>query len=70
MGAAAMRRRVIVKVCRRCETEFTDAEWKTLKRIGFQPVLAGDDPKVEPGYTLELRNCGCGTTLAVELVQK
>lgn len=40
------------------------ARWAALPRIGDQPVEAFED---EPAYRLELRNCICGSTLAVEI---
>ncbi len=45
----------IVKVCTCCGSELTEAQWLALPRIGEQ-----DDGTI----VLELRNHGCGTTLA------
>ncbi len=54
----------VVKVCSCCACSITKAQWERLKLVGKQHVEAGDG---EPAFTLELRNCQCGTTLAVEI---
>lgn len=47
------------KRCGCCGREYTPATWGRLPLVGVQPV---------PGWpSIELRNCVCGTTLAVEL---
>lgn len=46
------------KVCTCCNRAITRAEWGSLRYVGMQP----DD--VAP---LEMRDCRCGSTLAVEL---
>ena len=47
------------KRCGCCGHEYTPAAWGRLPLVGVQPV---------PGWpSIELRNCPCGTTLAVEL---
>ncbi len=56
------------KPCTKCTRVHHQVNWElSLKRIGLQPVVAGEDPVAEPPYTLELRNCQCGTTLSVQL---
>jgi hypothetical protein len=40
------------------------SSWSELAYIGTQHVEAEGD---EPAVTLELRNCSCGSTIAVEL---
>jgi hypothetical protein len=47
------------KVCGRCARSFTQAEWAALPLLGVQ---------VFPDEKLELRNCPCGSTLAVPLL--
>jgi hypothetical protein len=46
------------KVCSACLRDFTLAEWLSLAAIGMQ-----DDGE---GGAYELRNCRCGSTLAME----
>lgn len=46
----------VVKSCR-CGRTFTLAAWEDLPEVGTQPD--GD------GYVLVLRNCPCGSTLAI-----
>ncbi len=38
--------------------------WTSLKFIGYQRIPADE---TGPAWCLELRNCGCGSTLAVEV---
>lgn len=47
------------KRCTRCDRIYTREEWLTLKRLKPQRF---NDPDNED---LSLRNCGCGSTLAV-----
>ena len=39
-------------------------DWTSLKLIGYQEV-PGDENEAD--YKLELRNCSCGSTLAIEI---
>ena len=52
------------KVCACCNRGYTVAAWQQLSKRGQQIV-----PSLEgaPGFTLDLRNCWCGSTLAVEV---
>jgi len=50
----------VMKVCPSCSREFTRSGWEELKLVGIQPPLAPGEP------TLELRNCYCRSTIAVE----
>lgn len=47
-----------VKVCACCGRPYTAADWARLEAIGTQRVPGAPD--------VELRNCGCGTTLGIE----
>lgn len=51
------------KTCSRCSKKFTRAQWDALKSIGHQvvPPYEGD-----VGEVLNLKNCPCGSTLAVQ----
>jgi hypothetical protein len=51
----------VVKRCSSCERVFTLTQWGALKSLGIQSF---EDDDIPP---LELRNCMCGTTLAVEV---
>lgn len=51
----------VFKTCSSCQRDFTTAQWADLKQIGVQRF---DDPEIAP---LDLRNCPCGTTLALEI---
>lgn len=53
------------KVCS-CGNEYDLGSWMALPIVGTQFVPAGDGPD-EPEYWLELRDCPCGSTLAIEL---
>lgn len=46
-----------VKTCTCCARAFTLSEWDDLPEVGTQPD--------EPGWMLVLRNCPCGSTLAL-----
>jgi hypothetical protein len=50
---------VSIKVCSKCGRSYGSGEWRGLSYVGPQP-----DPR---GGVYELRNCACGTTLAVEV---
>lgn len=52
-----------MKTCKCCKRTFTSTQWADLPIKGYQ-----DDRDVyEDGELIELRNCSCGTTLAVVL---
>lgn len=51
-----------MKTCRACRRTWTPESWRALKYVGIQRI----DLEGEPD--LELRNCTCGSTLAIELV--
>jgi hypothetical protein len=50
-----------IKVCR-CGRDFTEATWAQLARVG----LMSDGE----GGCLSLRNCACGSTLAVPFIMQ
>ena len=52
-----------------CGKSYTQEQWDELKVLGPMDVPAGDNPMLEPAYGLELRNCICGSTLAVEVLK-
>jgi len=52
----------IIKTCGKCERRYAPQEWRTLRRLGDQP---SETEAGGPAY-LELRNCSCGSTLAIE----
>jgi hypothetical protein len=56
--------------CRPCHPNSGElvpqVEWDALPLVGRQEVPAGGPD--EPAYTLEMRNCHCGSTLAKEVV--
>jgi len=49
----------VFKRCSRCDTRYSAAGWRKLRLVGYQEQGEDYPP-------LELRNCGCGTTLAIE----
>lgn len=51
------------KVCTKCGKRYDARAWTELPLVGRQAVDADDQG---PAYVLELRNCRCGSTLAVE----
>jgi hypothetical protein len=54
-----------MKTCTCCKTTFTVAGWRDLPLVGVQVT------KDEQGtYRLEMRNCPCGSTLAIEVPVK
>lgn len=53
--------RQTIKVCR-CGRDYTEASWAQLARVG----LMSDGE----GGSLTLRNCACGSTLAVPFVMQ
>lgn len=61
----ALSRQTLIR-CSTCSTRHNTVSWTALQRLGVQHVPAGDLPE-EPAFALELRNCGCGSTLAVEV---
>jgi hypothetical protein len=52
----------VVKTCRCCRRDYTEASWAKLARVG----LMSDGE----GGALSLRNCVCGSTLAMPLVMQ
>lgn len=54
----------IIKTCSKCHRSLTAQEWAGLKQIGVQRFNDPENPD------LSLRNCDCGTTLALELSQE
>lgn len=50
-----------------CGRSYSKREWLALVFRGLQDAPAGDDPVAEPGFTLELRDCACGSTISVEV---
>lgn len=55
----------IMKVCTSCKRRLTPAAWRKLAFVGLQRTPAD---RFGPEEKLELRNCGCGTTLAIDLL--
>ncbi len=53
----------IIKKCS-CGRTYTEAQWKKLKKIGEQKTEADE---FGPAELLELRNCPCTSTLAIEI---
>ena len=51
-----------MKTCTCCKKHYDKAGWEALERVGV--VDDGD------GGTLELRNCSCGSTIAIQLTTK
>jgi hypothetical protein len=56
------------KRCNTCGRVFNPVEWRALKHIGDQPML--DAQGREGTEVLELRDCHCGSTLCLHLVQE
>jgi hypothetical protein len=50
---------VIVKVCK-CGQKFTETQWRALPLVGKMDYEEDGDKR------LELRNCPCGSTIAIE----
>jgi hypothetical protein len=50
---------VAIKRCSLCGTRYSAAGWRKLHLVGYQDQGEDYPP-------LEFRNCGCGTTLAIE----
>lgn len=57
------------KRCSKCTGFIVITNWQLLQFVGYQHVPAGEDATKEPAYTLEMRNCTCGTTLSIEVVE-
>lgn len=51
-----------VKTCG-CGQQFTFLEWKNLQLVGHQHVAEDEHG---PALSIELRNCPCGSTIAIE----
>jgi hypothetical protein len=54
-------RREFPKRCNKCGTVYTFKRWQRLPLLGLQ--------NTDWGEILEFRNCACGTTLAIQLVE-
>jgi hypothetical protein len=52
------------KTCSTCKRDISQAEWAKLPSIGHQ-VIPPYPPENDPGEVLGLKNCGCGSTLAL-----
>ncbi len=52
----------VIKVCGSCDQHYTRATWGKLALCGDMPTFDDNDRPI----TLELRNCACGSTLAIE----
>lgn len=50
-----------------CGRSYSRREWLHLEFKGFQEAPAGNDPVAEPAFTLELRDCPCGSTISAEV---
>ena len=48
--------------CKECETIYTSGEWNRLRLLSLR------EDKLSKGTWIELRCCGCGATLGVEIV--
>lgn len=51
-----------------CGKTYTRASWANLPPAAgglYMHVPAGEDPVAEPAYTLECRNCSCGSTRSI-----
>ena len=55
-----MRIKRTIKTCNCCRRDYTESTWSRLDRVG----LMSDGE----GGCLSLRNCVCGSTLAIEMV--
>jgi Protein of unknown function (DUF5661) len=51
------------KQCRSCGRTHSDAQWAKLPLVGHQVIGPYPD---DPGEVLELKNCQCGSTLAIQ----
>lgn len=49
-----------------CGKTYTQCAWNGLRKVGVQ-VVAADLETGEDSFTIELRNCSCNSTIAVEL---
>jgi hypothetical protein len=58
-----------MKTCTTCLTVHDLADWRKLPLVGYfdDDVLDADHPAAT---TLELRNCPCGSTIAMELPRR
>ncbi len=56
----------VIKKCR-CNREYTANTWKWLPLVGTQITDEQDGPYTCV-YSTEMRNCLCGSTIAVETV--
>ena len=53
-----------IKKCGCCKRDYTEREWSLLPLKGFVDGLCDDAGR---HYVLELRDCACFSTLAVEM---
>lgn len=56
---------MIVKTCGCCGRTFTPAQWAALPSLGTMP---SETESGEP-CAIELKNCSCDSTLAVEVAE-
>ena len=56
--------RPTVKVCRCCWREYSRPAWEDLLEVGTQP---DEVDALGQEWALELRNCPCGSTLAMRI---
>lgn len=74
LSAPPARRRYLLdafafpKACRCCGASHGAEAWAALPFVGVQTFAIPGDPVTEDIAPLELRNCGCGSTLGVEIV--
>ena len=54
--------KIVVRVCSMCGTRHTYSTWAKLRFLGYQ-----DDGN---GECIELRNCTCGSTIAIDLERR
>lgn len=52
------------KRCGTCGKTYDDAQWTKLPLVGYQVIPPYDD---DLGEVLEMRNCGCRSTLALQM---
>lgn len=50
-----------MKTCTCCARSISESMWTEMPLVGIQEVPAFEG---EPGWSLQLKNCACGSTLA------
>ena len=55
------------KLCQKCHTVHDAVSWRSLRYVGRMHVDADAEG---PAEDLELRNCDCGSTLAVVVTEE